>query len=33
MWNLKIDTNELVYKTEVGSQTYNFMAAKGEVGV
>ena len=31
MWNLKYDTNELMYKTETNSQTENrLVAAKGE---
>ena len=33
MWNLKYDTNELMYKTETNSQTENrLVAAKGEKG-
>ena len=31
MWNLKYDTNELIYKTETDSQTENkLMVIKGE---
>ena len=31
MWNLKYDTNELIYKTEADSQTENrFVVAKGK---
>ena len=33
MWNLKYDTNELIYKTEVDSDIENkFMVTKGERG-
>ena len=33
MWNLKKDTNELIYKTEIDSKTENkLMITKGEVG-
>ena len=31
MWNLKYDTNELIYKTEADSQTENrIVVVKGE---
>ena len=30
MWNLKYDTNELIYKTETDSQTERHVVAKGE---
>ena len=33
MWNLKYDTNELIYKIEIDSQTENkLMVTKGERG-
>ena len=33
MWNLKYDTNELIYKTEIDSDIENkLMVAKGEMG-
>lgn len=33
MWNLKIDTNELIYETEIDSQTYvRVMVTKDESG-
>ena len=33
MWNLKYDTNELIFKTETDSQTENkLMVTKGERG-
>ena len=33
MWNLKYDTNELIYKTEADSQTGNrLVVSKGEGG-
>ena len=33
MWNLKYDTNELIYKTETDSQTENkLIIAKGKRG-
>ena len=33
MWNLKSDTNELIYKTETDSQTENkLMVTQGESG-
>ena len=33
MWNLKYETNELIYETETDSQTENrLMVAKGERG-
>ena len=33
MWNLKNNTNELIYKTETDSQTENkIMVTNGEVG-
>ena len=31
MWNLKYDTNELIYETEIDSQTQNrLVVAKGK---
>ena len=33
MWNLKNDTKELIYKTEIDWQTQNkLMVIKGEIG-
>ena len=34
MWNLKYDTNELIFKTETDSQTQrtDFLVVKGEEG-
>ena len=32
MWNLKYDTNEPIYKTEIDSQTEQTVVAKGEGG-
>ena len=30
MWNLKYDTNEVIYKTETDTQTENRLVAEGE---
>ena len=32
MWNLKYDTNELTYETEIDSDVENRLVAKGKVG-